>query len=85
MRAAWLVMLVVGLSLSQAATQERKTPAGEWCQRPEIPMPVKAHACACEKANCSDPDPSHSSAHMDQKCLNFCTVEQCECPIQDCP
>ena len=85
MRGALLALLVMGLSLSSATTQERRTPPGEWCQRPAIPMPAKAHACSCDKANCADPDPNHVPAHMDRKCLNFCAVDNCSCVETDCP
>lgn len=67
------------------AAQERKTPEGEWCQRPDPQMGRKAHACACHQHDCSDPDPSHVSAHTDAQCLNFCTVSQCKCGVHDCP
>jgi hypothetical protein len=71
-------------TLLAAQGPERKTPDGEWCQRPEKQMSQKAHACSCHKHDCSDPNPSHVSAHIDTQCLNYCTVSQCRCPVQDC-
>lgn len=67
-----------------AKLQERKTPPGEWCQRAQTRMPKGAHACGCHKTNCQDDDPNTLPAHTDSACLNFCTVEQCACPVQDC-
>ena len=67
-----------------SAKQERKTPDGEWCQRPEANMPKEAHACDCHKQDCTDGDPEHVPAHTDPMCLNFCTVSQCSCPGMDC-
>jgi len=68
-----------------AQAPERKTPAGEWCQRQEPQMSRRAHACECHTHDCSDPDPAHVSAHTDAQCLNYCTVSQCRCGVQDCP
>lgn len=67
------------------AAQERSTPPGEWCQRPQPEMSKKAHSCACHQHDCSDPDPSHVSAHTDSACLNFCTTANCRCAVHDCP
>lgn len=67
-----------------AKLQERSTPDGEWCQRPETRMPKGAHACECHKASCTDKDPEHLPAHTDAQCLNFCSVEKCSCPEMDC-
>lgn len=67
-----------------AKIQERATPPGEWCQRAEPRMPKGAHACNCHKADCTDPDPNTLPAHTDAKCLNYCTVAQCDCPKTDC-
>lgn len=64
--------------------QERATPKGEWCQRPEAGMPKEAHACGCHKQDCTDGDPNHVSAHTDAMCLNYCTVAQCACGTMDC-
>lgn len=64
--------------------QERSTPDGEWCQRAAPRMPKEAHACECHKHDCTDPDPDHVSAHVDAKCLNYCTVAKCECAAMDC-
>lgn len=80
----WMPPLCLGAQLAIVHAQERSTPPGEWCQRPEVPMPKGGHACACHKADCADPDPNKSPAHTDQACLNFCTVSQCECPEMDC-
>lgn len=66
------------------ASQERSTPKGEWCQRAQTRMPKGAHACGCHKADCTDEDPNHLPAHTDAKCLNFCTVASCKCPVHDC-
>lgn len=67
------------------AAQERKTPDGEWCQRPQPDMSKKAHACKCHEHDCSDPDPNHVSAHVDAECLNYCNVSGCRCGVHDCP
>lgn len=69
-----------------AMEQEKKTPPGEWCQRPPV-QSEKAHACDCHKHDCDvDPnDINNRSAHTDPKCLNFCTVSQCMCEKMDCP
>ena len=67
-----------------AVQVERKTPPGEWCQRPPV-QSKKAHACACHQHNCNDADPNHLSAHVDSQCLNFCTTSQCRCSKDDCP
>jgi hypothetical protein len=83
---ASLSMPCMGALHAQAvAAQERKTPDGEWCQRPLPEMSKKAHACACHQHDCSDPDPNHVSAHTDAKCLNYCTVANCRCERTDCP
>lgn len=65
---------------------EKKTPPGEWCQRPPT-RTEKAHACACHKHDCNaDPnDEANLSAHTDSACLNYCTTSQCRCAINDCP
>jgi hypothetical protein len=65
-------------------SQERSTPPGEWCQRPEQRMPRGAHACDCHKHDCTDPDPDHVSAHTDPMCLNYCTTANCACAHMDC-
>lgn len=72
-------------ALAAQAAPERKTPPGEWCQRPLPEMSKKAHACACHQHDCTDPDPNHVSAHTDSKCLNYCTQSQCRCERTDCP
>jgi hypothetical protein len=78
--------MCVGAQLAVVrAIQEKHTPPGEWCQRPTTPMPAKAHACTCHQHDCSDPDPLHVSAHTDTQCLNYCTVQQCNCAMNDCP
>lgn len=76
---------VGALHAKAMSAQEHKTPEGEWCQRPADRMSKKAHACACHQHNCLDPDPNHVSAHVDAKCLNYCTVSQCRCGVMDCP
>lgn len=70
----------------EVAAQERSTPPGEWCQRPQRNMPAKAHACECHKHDCTkDPDDQNNlSAHTDAKCLNFCTTANCQCSVMDC-
>lgn len=72
-------------AVAAQAAPERKTPPGEWCQRPLPQMSKKAHACACHQHDCTDPDPNHVSAHTDAKCLNYCTQAQCKCERMDCP
>jgi hypothetical protein len=72
-------------AIAAQAAPERTTPLGEWCQRPVPQMSKKAHACTCHQHNCTDPDPSHVSAHTDPKCLNYCTQANCRCERMDCP
>lgn len=67
-----------------AQSQERSVPDGEWCQRAPV-RSEKAHACDCHQTKCDDPDASHVPAHTDPKCLDYCAVDKCACPKQDCP
>ena len=79
----WL-LAALSLGMIAQAAQERQLPPGEWCQRPPVTSP-KAHPCTCHQHDCSDPDPTHVSAHVDQACQSFCHVDQCLCAKQDCP
>lgn len=81
-----LMRLLVSVALLAAlqSAPERHTPPGEWCQRPPLQSQA-AHACTCQKQDCTDADPQHVSAHVDPMCQNYCHIDACRCEQMDCP